>query len=250
MSGYSAALAALSAFGTLGTAHAEADLSGVWGMVQHSRPGGPFFVPVEAPLSELGQEITGDFAARYDVVTYEPNAYCVEAGMPTIMWGIGGAMMEIVQQPDRITLLSELVNQSRRVFLDGREIPADFPHQRVGYSVGHWEDDTLVIETELITKWHGPRWPHSDKFRVVERWWLEDPDNLELTGFRGGGPRLEIPGPILVNEMTMSDPKFYVNDEELLTIYYRQVPDQVLFEDNCPEYIWMELLEERSRDTD
>lgn len=231
-------------------AEAEADFSGVWAMVQHSRPGAPFFIPVEPPLSEEGKAVTSAFAARYDVVKYEANAHCVEPGMPTVMWGIGGAMMEIVQQPERITLLSELANQSRRIFLDGRSIPADFPTQRVGYSVGHWERDTLVVETGLVTEWHAPRWPHSDKFHVVERWSLADPESLNLTGLRPGGPKLEIEGPILVDEMTMSDPEFYANDKEVVTVYYRHLDDDALFEDNCSEGIWMELLEDNARDAD
>lgn len=170
--------------------------------------------------------------------------------MPTVMWGIGGAMMEIVQQEDRITLLSELVNQSRRIFVDGREFPEGFPNQRVGYSIGHWEGETLVVETRLVTEWHAPRWPHSDQFSIVERWSLRDPDELELVGLRGGGPRLQIEGPVLVNEMTMSDPVFYVNDEEVVTVIYRRQDDDVLFEDNCTEYVWLELLEENARDDD
>lgn len=245
-----AALGVVSLFGLLRAAMAETDFSGVWGMVEHSRLGAPFFIPIEPPLTEKGRQITGDFAARYDVVTYEANGECVEPGMPTVMWGIGGAMMEIVQQPERITLLSELANQSRRIFLDGRDIPADFPHQRVGYSVGHWEGDTLVIETKLVTEWHAPRWPHSDQFRVVERWWLEDASNLELRGLRQTGPPLDIPGKILINEMTMSDPEFYVNDEEVVTVYYRRQDTDDFFEDNCPEYIWMELLEENPSATE
>jgi hypothetical protein len=107
-----------------------------------------------------------------------------------------------------------------------------------------------VIETGLVTEWHAPRWPHSDKFHIVERWWLEDPENLELVGLRGRGPRLEIEGQILVSEMTMSDPEFYVNEKEVVTVYYRRAPNQVMFEDNCSEYIWMELLEAHARAAD
>jgi hypothetical protein len=244
-----AAAALLLAVAAFRPVHAETDFSGVWGMVQHSRPGAPFFIPVEPPLTELGQQITAAFAARYDTVKDEANAHCVEPGMPTVMWGIGGAMMEVVQQDDRITLLSELANQSRRIYLDGRAMPADFPDQRVGYSVGHWEGDTLVIETGLVTEWHAPRWPHSDKFHVVERWWLEDAANLELVGLRAGGPRLNIQGPILVNEMTMSDADFYVNDEEVVTVYYRRQEDGAMFEDNCSEGIWLEYIEANAPDS-
>jgi hypothetical protein len=73
------------------------------------------------------------------------------------MWGIGGAAMEIVQQPQRITQLSELANQSRRIYLDGRAQPDGLPDQRVGFSVGHWEGDTLGIETTNVTEWQAPR---------------------------------------------------------------------------------------------
>ncbi|MCC6202281.1 MAG: hypothetical protein IT494_04680 [Gammaproteobacteria bacterium] len=225
------------------TGAAEPDFSGVWLMIQHSRPGGAFFIPVEPPLTEHGKALTSAFAAKYDVVTLEANAHCVEPGMPTLMWGIGSSAMEIVQQPKRITVLSELANQSRRIYLDGRAMPDDFPDQRVGYSVGHWEGETLVVETQRITEWHAPRWPHSDQFSVVERWSLQDPAKIDLIGLRRGGPRPKVDGPVLVVEMVMRDPVFYANEEEAVTVIYRRDPTGALFEDNCSEYIWLEKLE-------
>lgn len=218
-------------------------------MVQHDRLGAPFFIPVEPPLTAQATSVTEAFAARYDVVTNEANAHCVEPGMPTVMWGIGGAAMEVVQQPERITLLSELANQSRRIYLDGRTFPDGFPTQRVGYSIGHWEGKTLVIDTRLITEWHAPRWPHSDQMRIVERWSLKDASGIAITGLRPDRPP-KITGTVLVNEMTMSDPVFYVNDAEVVTVVYRRQEDGVMFEDNCSEGIWMELLEERAADSD
>lgn len=228
---------------------APADFSGVWSMVQHSRPGAPFFIPVEPELSAEGKAITQAFAAKYPVKEYEANAHCVEPGMPTVMWGIGGAAMEIVQQPKRITLLSELANQSRRIYLDGRDFPKNFPTQRVGYSIGHWEGETLVIDTRLITEWHAPRWPHSDRMRIVERWSLRDPSEFDIVGLRPDRPPPKIDGKILVNEMTMSDPVFYVNDAEVVTVIYRRQKDGVMFEDNCSEGIWRELLEKNAEET-
>lgn len=222
---------------------AEPDFTGVWLMIQHSRPGGAFFIPVEPPLTDEGKAITSAFAAKYDTVTLEANAHCVEPGMPTVMWGIGSSAMEIVQQPERITLLSELANQTRRIYLAGRAIPEDFPLQRVGYSVGHWEGDTLVIETRQVTEWHAPRWPHSDQFNVVERWSLQDPGKLDLVGLRRGGPRPQVDGQVLVVEMAMRDPVFYANEVETVTVIYRRDPEGALFEDNCSEYIWLEALE-------
>lgn len=228
-------------------AQTPVDFSGTWAMVQHSRPGGAFYIPVEPELSAEGKAVTEAFAAQYDVKTYEANEHCVEPGMPTLMWGIGGAMMEIVQQPQRITLLSELVNQSRRIYLDGRDYPDGFPFQRVGYSIGQWEGETLVIETKLMTEWHAPRWPHSDQLSIVERWSLVDPEDIEIVGLRSDRPPPAIAGKVLVNEMQMTDPVFYGAEPEAITVVYRRLEDDAVFEDNCPEGIWMEKLRELAK---
>jgi hypothetical protein len=218
------------------------DFSGVWAMVQHDRLGAPFFIPIEPKLNATGRAVTAAFVAKYDVKNNEANANCVEPGMPTLMWGIGGAAMEIVQQPKRITLLSELENQSRRIYMDGRSPPDSFPDQRVGFSIGHWEGDTLVIETSKVTEWQAPRWPHSGEFHVTERWRLEDPSKLKITGLRPGGPLPKIDGQVLVNEMTMNDPLWYDDKDYKVTVVYRRLDDYML-EDNCPEGTWMERLE-------
>jgi hypothetical protein len=224
------------------------DFAGVWGMVQHSRPGAPFFIPVEPQLNATGKTVTAAFAAKYDVVTLEANGSCVEPGMPTVMWGIGGAAMEIVQQPERITLLSELANQSRRIYLDGRPMPSDFPDQRVGFSVGHWDGKTLIIDTGKIMEWQAPRWPHSSEFRVVERWSLKEPSEVEIVGLRRDRPPPQITGQVLVNEMTMNDPAWYADTDYKVTVIYRRLED-VMLEDNCSEGIWMEALEKDALET-
>jgi hypothetical protein len=218
------------------------NLEGVWGMMQHDRLGAPFFIPIEPTRTAQGKKVTDEFVAKYDVENFEANGSCVEPGMPTVMWGIGGAAMEIVQQPSRITLLSELANQSRRVYLDGRQVPDDFPTQRVGYSVGRWEGSTLVVETTKITEWLAPRWPHSDQMRIVERWYLKDASEFKITGLRPDRPPT-VTGTLLVNEMYITDPVMYVDKDYRVTTLYRKLEDNVMLEDNCSEGIWMEQLE-------
>ncbi len=224
---------------------APPDFAGVWGMVQHDRLGAPFFIPIEPKLNEAGKTATDAFKAKYDVAHHEANGACVEPGMPTVMWGIGGAAMEVVQQPQRITLLSELANQSRRIYLDGRAMPDSFPDQRVGFSVGHWEGDTLVVETSNVSEWQAPRWPHSGEFHVTERWHLDDPGKFKITGLRPDRPPPKIEGKILVNEMTMNDPQWYADKDYKVTVIYRRL-DNYMLEDNCPEGIWMKQLEQEA----
>ncbi|HZF30565.1 MAG TPA: hypothetical protein VE907_15725 [Gammaproteobacteria bacterium] len=223
------------------------NLEGVWGMVQHDRLGAPFFIPIEPTRTAEGKKITDEFVAKYNVkgdVTgdMEANAHCVEPGMPTVMWGIGGAAMEIVQQEKRVTLLSELAKQTRRIYMDGRDFPSDFPDQRVGFSLGHWEGDTLVIETRKISEWHAPRWPHSDQMRIVERWYLTDASKVKITGLRPANPP-KVTGKLLINEMTINDPGMYADKDYKVTTVYRKLEDNVILEDNCSEGIWMEQLD-------
>jgi hypothetical protein len=243
-------IAVLVAMAARAAAGDHPNLAGVWGMVQHDRLGAPFFIPIEPARTAEGKRITDEFVAKYNVkgdVTgdLEANAHCVEPGMPTVMWGIGGAAMEIVQQDKRITLLSELGNQSRRIFLDGRDFPSDFPNQRVGYSIGHWEGDTLVIETRKISEWHAPRWPHSDQMHIVERWYLTDAANVKITGLRPDRPP-KVTGKVLINEMTINDPVMYADKDYKVTTVYRKLEDNVMLEDNCSEGIWMEQLEKHA----
>jgi len=236
------ALLAVTSLAASAPAASQPDLSGVWGMVQHDRLGAPFFIPVEPRLNAAGQAVTAAFVAKYDVENHEANGACVEPGMPTVMWGIGGAAMEIVQQPERITLLSELANQSRRIYMDGRSAPDSFPDQRVGFSTGRWDSDTLVIETTKVTEWQAPRWPHSDRFHVVERWYLKDAAEVAITGLRRDRPPPKIEGQVLINEMTMNDPAWYADTDYKVTVVYRRL-DDLMLEDNCSEGIWLEQLE-------
>jgi len=71
----------------------------------------------------------------------------------------------------------------RTVYLDGRAAPANNPPTRLGYSVGRFEGETLVVETSRVAA--GITWwdaEHSDQLRVVERFTRsEDGNTLNLT---------------------------------------------------------------------
>ena len=79
---------------------------------------------------------------------------------------------KIVQTPALIVILSEDLSY-RQIFLDGRELPRDPSPSFMGYSVGRWEGDTLVVET---IGFKDSTWldfaghPHTEALRVVERY--------------------------------------------------------------------------------
>jgi len=69
----------------------------------------------------------------------------------------------------------------RRIYLDGRDYPTDIPPQWFGYSIGHWEGDTLVVDTTHLSSStimaNGLR--HSDQAHLIERFRLT-PDGKYL----------------------------------------------------------------------
>jgi hypothetical protein len=110
-----------------------------------------------------------------------PAANCVPNGMPSIM--TQPYPIEILFTPGKITILIEAYAQWRQIFTDGREHPLDPDLTFNGHSIGHWEDDTLVVDTvgfTTDTSLGGGGMRHSDKMHIVERFRLAAPDRLEV----------------------------------------------------------------------
>src|SRR6187401_946006 len=72
-------------------------------------------------------------------------ANCVPNGMPGIMRL--PYPIEFVYSPGRVDILIETYSEIRRIYLDGRPLPEDPDPFFNGHSIGHWEGDTLVVET-------------------------------------------------------------------------------------------------------
>jgi hypothetical protein len=99
---------------------------------------------------------------------------CEGEGMPRIM--VNPHSFEFIDHGDEISLLTELYDTERIIHMGEADVPADAPASKLGYSVGVWEDDTLVVTTARVN------WPffdnrgsgQSDAVRIVERFTLSD----------------------------------------------------------------------------
>lgn len=90
--------------------------------------------------------------------------------------------MEIYQGRDLIVFKMEYFDMYRVVFLDGRgHPPADAPHSKSGHSIGHWEGDTLVVDTTHIEAgtFMNNGFSHSDSLHMTERFRIS-PDGATL----------------------------------------------------------------------
>ena len=97
---------------------------------------------------------------------------CFPAGIPMIMTRVWPIAM--VQLPTVIYMISNFNNSFRQIFLDGRDYsdPDTIIYTYNGESIGHWETDTLVVNTRYIETYNhyiDTGIPISEKFRVQER---------------------------------------------------------------------------------
>ena len=177
------------------------DLSGVWWVRARGDGNGnsgqpPWFVNLAAD-SKPGEVTMLPWAlafVREQVATLgknHPVSRCLPPGVALSY--TSGAPFKIVHTQDLVVVLSEYSNSFRQVFMDGRALPRDPQPMWVGYSVGRWEGDALVVET---TGFNDKTWldgighPHTEALRVTERLRRRDFGHLDV-------------------QVTIDDPKAY-----------------------------------------
>lgn len=167
-------------------------------------------------------------AAQNSVDNYhyldDPALRCVSPGVVRVSgWPYP---LEILQNDAQITILYESFHEVRRIFLDGRDFPSDLPHRAMGYSMGHWDGSTLVVETRQLTAGfvdlNGQ--PLSEQARVIERMSLSEDGNQ------------------MRSEMTVIDP---MNYRRPITRHrqWRKTPETVILEYDCDPYPFFRGLE-------
>jgi hypothetical protein len=169
------------------------------------------FKPEEAPMRPETAEL------------FRRNAKPFVGGVPCLPLGIPLTFLvsepdEIVQAPGQIVMLFESDGAHRQIHTDGRPLPKDPEPSWLGYSVGKWEGDTLVVETtgfnsRTVLDIIGH--PHSESLRVVERYHRRDFGHMDV-------------------EVTFDDPKMYIKP---FSIKFTQIlfADSDILETVCNE---------------
>jgi hypothetical protein len=120
---------------------------------------------------------------------------CFPHGIPRLM--ASPYPIQLVYSPGLITILHEVAHNVRFIHMDGQPPPPDAPRTFLGYSVGHWEGNTLVIVTDHFndrTQIDEEALSHGLQLKVTER----------ITKFtnRYGGAELR-------NLITIEDPEHF-----------------------------------------
>jgi len=207
------------------------DLSGIWQVQGESRaPGTLFglgeslnsryfrdvlsdFKPDERPLTPAGAEL---LRRHGQPGTFNPTLNCLPDGVPH-----GDLLPEpfkIIHAQGLVVILYEVETTFRQVFIDGRTLPADMSPTWQGYSIGHWEGDTLVVQTAGFNDlgWLDARGTgHSTAMRVEERFRRRDYGHLDLT-------------------ITITDPEIFTRPITF-SVVEELLPDTDLLEHYCLE---------------
>jgi len=145
-----------------------------------------------------------------------PSVFCLPWGLP-----VDNLVVEVVkfiQAPKELVAIYEVDNSYRQIYLDGRPLPKDMSPSWLGYSTGHWDGDTLVVETEgfndrtwLDMMGHS----HSESLHLTERYHRRDYGHMDV-------------------QMTFNDPVMYTHP---FTIKFTHalVPDSDILEAYCNE---------------
>jgi Family of unknown function (DUF6152) len=151
------------------------DITGPWSNRYKFRVTVDDLEPKPTPFTEEAKRIYGA-VEHYDDYALR----CIAPGLPR-MFG-SPYNMEIVDAGTHYVVLYVEHNMWRRIYMDGRTPPDNYPPTSLGFSVGRWEDDVLVIETtRLLPAWlDGSGLPMAGEgTRIVERWALSD-DRLSM----------------------------------------------------------------------
>ena len=208
-------------------ADGKPDLSGIW--LPDSGPAGtkgigetlrsPYFLDITADLNPekvpFQPWAEAQFRRHRDRnMMDDPTARCQPTGVPAL--SAYPFPSKVLQLPGLMVILYENNTDFRQIFMDGRQLPRDPQPAWMGYSIGKWDGDTLVVES---TGFDPRSWldrfghPHSEAMRVVERF------------HRLNFGRMDV-------QITIDDPKAYT---QAITFTQTQklLPDTELLEHFC-----------------
>jgi hypothetical protein len=208
---------------------AKNDISGVWNAMRNNydfasfSKGDPPMTPWGLAQFNAAKPSQGSRGVSLSETT--DRVYkCVPPGMPYIY--LQFFPMHVVQTPKEVIELFESDHTVRHIYTDRRKHPANVKPSYNGHSIGHWEGDTLVVDTIGLK---GRLWldrlghPESDQMHIIERIQRVDDKTLQV-------------------DFTFDDPKSYPKPWTA-QIRFLQHPDWDIMEDVCEDNLAFESFE-------
>jgi len=228
---FAALLFAASLLGTAAHSEVIPDFSGAWTTYRGDGGPGRFRGTGDEPLyNETARQARDDFISVTEGTNHGAGNSCVGSGMPGSVLGSGGYPMEIIQRPEQLFVIYEAHNEIRRIYIGNEaEDPESFFRERNGYSTAYWDGERLIVETTRLKTQVDSRYPHSDAATIREVYYFGEP--------RADGTR------VLVNELTMTDPK-WLEEPFTTTKRWQELDDYHVLSYECTEPLWLDEMEQ------
>ena len=214
------------------------DFTGVWETYRgapQERGSGFGGARANLPLTEEGRRRVEEYAKLAGPERLNGAAHCADYGVPTMMTLPGAYPIEFIQKPEQLTIIFEVNNETRRVYIGDRQLASErrLP-SRAGYSEGRWDGDVLVVKTtDLLDGQDQPGNPYSEQAVIDERFSLEK-------GANGAD--------VLTYRAKITDPIYYSAPVEIERKYQKY--DGFVIPYGCQDELWYELLDLRRRQLD
>ena len=198
------------------TPEGKPDFSGVWRVNGYQYNIGKDLKPGEIDMLPRAKAL---YEQRRKSNSFDnPWAQCYPGGVPRAWLSPDPFKILYMPVPKVTVVLFEAVQTWRQIFTDGRGFPNDPDPTYNGYSIGHWDGDTFVVET---TGFHDNNWidsagmPGSDALKVTERFRRKDFGHMDVA-------------------VTIDDPKMYSKPWTVI-LPFTPYPDDELVEYVCNE---------------
>jgi hypothetical protein len=161
------------------TPDGKPDLSGIWAAADNKYLQNLAADGIEVPMQPWAVKLYKERSANFG--KGRPSERCLTHGVTD--FDALGVNWKILQTPGTIAILYEAYNHYRQIFLDGRPLPKPSQPAYMGYSVGKWEGDTLVVDT---TGFNDLGWlddsghPQTESLHVTERFRRRDFGHMDL----------------------------------------------------------------------
>ncbi|HEV2198680.1 MAG TPA: hypothetical protein VGR73_02585 [Bryobacteraceae bacterium] len=193
------------------TAAGKPDLSGLWEVVTdvEGRTTADIKPADVQPWAQaLIQQRTENFGRD------NPHYKCLPQGP---IYSTAGGFKRFIQTPAMMVILNDDLTY-RQIFTDGRALEGDPNPSWMGYSVGHWEGETLVVESNGFNNrtWLMGYRPHTESLRITERFRRPDFGHLDVA-------------------VTFQDPEAF-NRAWTVPVHSRFAADTELIEAVCNEF--------------
>jgi hypothetical protein len=191
------------------------DLSGYWELRADSKRVSP------APVTEEGKKRAAAFRPDVEggVILTHASRWCQHLGTPFIMGD--SAPLNILQTKNEIGIIAEVQSAARHIYMDGRSMPDPdvFDPTTNGFSIGRWEGDTLVVETQGFNDLGNPGIPgggvRGPGSKLTERFQLKE-----------NGQQLSV-------TFTWEDPEVFTQPHTYEFVYYKAPPETYALEYFC-----------------